>query len=726
MKLPSATYRLQLREGMDFARAARLAPYLRDLGVSHLYLAPVFTAAPGSTHGYDVCDPNEVEPELGGRAGLEALSAAMRDHGLGLILDIVPNHMAFTVHNRWLADVLAKGRNSAYSGHFDIDWTEGRLRLPWLGAPFADLADAGEITVEDDAMVAPGGLRVPLAARPMGDIHAVHAAQPWRLTHWRTEAAAISHRRFFTVTGLIGLRVEDRAVFEDVHRLTFELVERGVVDGLRVDHVDGLADPAEYLRRLRDRLPDTPIWVEKILTGDEALPEWPVEGTTGYVAARSIARVLTDGAGAARLAEGWGDFGAVRDAAKTQIVTTELQAELERLTDLATEAGAAMEWGRAAWRDAILAYVRAFPRYRSYTTADTVPKPDAALIRDVAVRAARARPDPGALPDLARLLTDPAVVELRLRLQQLTGAAIAKAQEDTAFYRWVPLLSANEVGAEPDAPALDPAGFHAKMAAREAQMPGALTLTSSHDTKRAEDARMRIAAISHAPGVRDDLMALVDDLPAPWGWYLAQSAFAGAPDGDLADRLATHMEKAMREAKRDTFWTAVDAAFEAPVLDAARAAAARFGSLPEALAPLARQAERLSLAQAALKLTIPGIPDIYQGTEIGSFRLTDPDNRAPVDFERLEAALAGGGDLSGFDRAKLDLTRCLLHLRRDHPEDFAAAWEPRDAPEGQLSARRGALTVTVSTRGEDLPAAEGALWPPAALGPQAVRIARDD
>lgn len=726
MKLPSATYRLQLREGMDFARAATLAPYLRDLGVSHLYLAPVFTATPGSTHGYDVCDPNEVEPGLGGRAGLEELSATMRDHGLGLILDIVPNHMAFNLHNVWLADVLAKGRNSAYSGHFDIDWDAGRLRLPWLGAPFAELARKGEIAVDGDAMVAPGGLRVPLAANPGGDVHTVHAAQPWRLTHWRTEAAAITHRRFFTVSGLIGLRVEEETVFEDVHRLTFDLVESGVIDGLRVDHVDGLADPADYLDRLRERLPDTPIWVEKILTGEEALPDWPVQGTTGYVAARSIARVLTDASGAATLAEGWGDFGAVRDAAKTQIVTTELQAEIERLSDLALRADPALEWGRAAWRDALLAYVRAFPRYRSYTTPLHVAEEDARLIRDTGARAAADLPDPGALPDLVRLLTDPGQAELRIRVQQLTGAAIAKAQEDTAFYRWVPLLSANEVGAEPDAPALDPAGFHAKMQARADAMPHGLTLTSSHDTKRAEDARMRMAAISHEPGIRDILLNLVDDLPPPWRWYLAQSAFAAQPDGDLPDRLAQHMEKAMREAKRDTFWTAVNEPFEAQVIDAARQAAARFDPLPETLAGLARRAERLSLSQAALKLVIPGIPDIYQGTEIGSFRLTDPDNRAPVPFDVLSDALDGGGDLSAFDTAKLSLTKALLHLRRDRPEDFAAAWTPLDAPKGQLSARRGAVVITVSTRGEDLAPEDGACWPPAALRPQPVRITLDD
>ncbi|MEM7487543.1 MAG: malto-oligosyltrehalose synthase, partial [Pseudomonadota bacterium] len=650
MRLPSATYRLQLRDGVDFARAATLVPYLADLGVSHLYLSPVFTAVSGSSHGYDVTDPNEVDPVLGGRAGLEALSTALRDAGLGLILDIVPNHMAFSVENVWLRDVLRHGRDSAYAGHFDIDWSSGRLRLPWLPRPFADMAADGEIAVDGDHMVA-GGLRVPLATMPSDDPARVHDAQPWRLTHWRTEAAAIDHRRFFTVTGLIGLRVEDRAVFEDVHRLTFALVDDGVVQGLRVDHVDGLADPAQYLDRLRARVPDTPVWVEKILTGDETLPDWPVQGTTGYVAGRAIARVLTDGAGATALAEGWPPFDAVRDGAKDQIVTTELPAELERLTDLAERAGEAFEWGRAAWRAALLAYIRAFPRYRSYTTADDVPAPEAALIRAAGDRAT-SHLTPAA-PDLVSLLLDPRHAELRLRLQQLTGAAIAKAQEDTAFYRWVPLLSANEVGAEPDHPAMDVNALHAFARRRFETMPAGLTLTSSHDTKRAEDARMRIAAISHAPEVREMLLAQVPDLPPPWGSYLAQSAFAAQPEGDLSERLPAHLEKAMREAKRETFWIAPDATFEGPVLDAARLVAGRFDPLPADLAAVARRAEKLSLAQCALKLLLPGIPDIYQGTEIGSFLLTDPDNRRPVPFDRL----ADGTDLAPFDRVKLDLTR---------------------------------------------------------------------
>ncbi|KIT17596.1 malto-oligosyltrehalose synthase [Jannaschia aquimarina] len=718
MRLPTATYRLQLREGMDFAAARDLVPYLDDLGVSHLYLSPIFTAAPGSTHGYDIIDMNEVDPSLGGRDGLVSMSDALRARGMGLILDIVPNHMAFAVQNVWLRDVLRHGEKSAFAHHFDIDWSAEYLPLPWLPAPFAAMVDAGEIGIDGDEMVA-GDLRVPLATEASADLVETHEAQSWRLTFWKTEAATIAHRRFFTVTGLIGLRIEDRPVFEDVHRLVFDLVDADIVQGLRVDHVDGLADPGAYLDRLHARLPGTPIWVEKILTGQEALPSWPVQGTTGYVAARAIARVLTDEDGAQALAQGLPDFPVVRDEAKVQIVTTELQAELERLTDLAAEAGRDLEWGAADWRSALIAYLRAFPRYRTYTTPDEIGAEDAALIRDVAERAAH--PLAPAVGDLAGLLLDLAHRELRLRLQQVSGAAIAKAQEDTAFYRWTPLLSANEVGAEPDEPSMTPDEFHAAMQRREARMPHGLTLTSSHDTKRSEDARMRIAAISHGPEARGALMAQVPGLPEPWGWYLAQSAWAAAPDGDLAERLRAHLEKAMREAKAETFWTGPDEAFEEPILDAARRVAAEFDGAAPPLRDLARRAENLSLVQCALKLFIPGIPDIYQGTEVGNYRLTDPDNRAPVDWDRLRG-LMDAPDLSTFDGRKFDLTRTLLRLRRSEPETFAAPWTPVPAPRGRLSARRGDLHLLATLDGTPLDDAASALWPPE--GPSPVRLTR--
>jgi len=353
MKLPVATYRLQFRGGMDFDRAASLVDYIEALGASHLYASPVFTATTGSGHGYDITDPNEIDPALGGREGLERLAAALRDRGMGLILDIVPNHMAFNAENPWLRDILRHGRESRYARHFDIDMESERLRLPWLEDHFESVVGGGDATVADDPdgpVLAIAGLRVPLRdcaelgpARddPAPDrIRALHAAQPWRLVSWRTEQDALTHRRFFNITGLVGVRVEDEAVFEDTHRLLFELLESGTVDGIRIDHIDGLADPEGYLDRLRARAPDVPIWVEKILTGDERLPPWPIEGTTGYETGRRIGQLMMDAEGRAIVDARYREITSrhspltdVLSRAKRQILTEDLSAELCSCTD---------------------------------------------------------------------------------------------------------------------------------------------------------------------------------------------------------------------------------------------------------------------------------------------------------------------------------------------------------------------------------------------------------
>ncbi|KAF0676041.1 malto-oligosyltrehalose synthase [Profundibacterium mesophilum] len=754
-QFPTACYRLQFREEMDFDRAAALVPYLRELGISHLYAAPLFTATPGSTHGYDVTDPGEIEPAIGGRAGLSRLSQALREAGMGLILDIVPNHMAFSVATPWLRDVLRHGQRSRYGAHFDIDWSAPKLLLPWLEAPFAELLEKGAFGVDKDddgPVLTCGDLRVPVAggaafeAARGGDadkVSALHDAQPWRLTHWKTETDAITHRRFFNVTGLIGVKVETPEVFDDVHALLFELVADGTVDGVRIDHIDGLADPSAYLEKLTRKLGDVPVWVEKILTGPESLPDWPVAGTTGYVAARAFARLLTDARGLTHIDALYRSrtgrqrqFREVLDTAKRQIITHDLSAELWRLhsmlSRIAVDDPVAAEFGPEMLRRAIVDFIAGFPRYRTYMTDETVHDEDRALIEETAAAAIEAASDPGAIPFLAQALLDDGELnaQLRLRFQQVTGAAIAKSQEDTAFYRDTRLLSANEVGGEPDAATLGTEGFHEAMERRAQDMPQGLTLTSSHDTKRSEDARLRIAAITHAPAIferfHEDCAALAgpgvgDDLK----WYLAQtllamhpaSAATEDPRADLERRLSGHVEKALREAKRVTFWTAPDPEVE----DAARAYGAalaeHFTELPQSLAPLTEIAERLSLVQTALKLTVPGIPDIYQGCEIGSFLLTDPDNRAAIDFDRLAAALDDPSALPDFDRTKLSLTRTLLRLRREHPALFAqGAYTPFLPAPGLLGFTRThegtTLKVCVST-GKALPQApvEGRVWP---------------
>ncbi|MFN4098424.1 MAG: malto-oligosyltrehalose synthase [Pararhodobacter sp.] len=751
MKLPTSCYRLQFRQGMDFDRAAELAPYWADLGISHLYASPLFTAQQGSTHGYDITDPGEIDPVLGGIDGLKRLSKALKDNGLGLILDIVPNHMAFSVETPWLRDVLRHGTGSRYAKHFDMDPTAERIRLPWLGAPFEDQLNAGDLSVQDDpegpALVA-GGLRVPLADTPSlatarnGDpeaLRALHAEQPWRLVHWRTEHDIISHRRFFSVTGLIGIRVEDETVFDDMHRLLFDLADTGIVDGIRIDHIDGLADPDAYLERLRARVPETPIWVEKILSGSETLPrQWPIEGTTGYVVARALSRLLTDGEGLEKIStlyrEATGRIAPVEDVmhiARHQVMTADLAAELWALHGMLSEIAAAdaqgVEFGPEVLREALLEMIAAFPRYRTYMTEDRVPEADARLIRETAQHAEARLNHPGALPFLAEVLTRavPETARFRRRFQQITGAAVAKSAEDTAFYREVRLLSANEVGGDPDDDPLGTAGFHRAMERRASLMPHGLSLTSSHDTKRSEDARMRIAAITRAPEAfaswhRICVGFAPERLNANLVWYVAQTFLALQPgDGDMAERLSEHVVKALREAKSESFWTAPDVELETAAQNYVRRLAAHFPGHARDVQPILDGGDRLSLIQTALKLTVPGIPDIYQGCEMANYSLTDPDNRRAVDFDLLGRAVADSGVLATpLDRDKFDLTRRLLHLRRDEPDLFLNGAYRRLASDGQScafervgEARTLSVSVTLSGIVEKKPEGQ-ILWPP--------------
>ncbi len=775
--LPTATYRIQLRGGVDFAAVQSRVPYLRDLGISHIYLSPIFSAVPGSTHGYDVTDPNRIEDALGGYDGFAALSDAAHAAGLGVIIDTVPNHTAFVPQNPWLEDVLRHGQSSHFARHFDIDWAKGPLRLPFLGGPFEAVVDSGDLGMRlDDA----GGwmtyhdLALPLApgTAPSTDdvtpdvLRAVHGMQHWKLVHWVMERDAITHRRFFNVTGLIGMRVEDEAVFGDMHRLTFELVDDGLVDGIRLDHVDGLADPATYLARLARRLPATPIWVEKILTGDEPLPDWPVLGTTGYEAGRMIARVLTDADGLARLDAHWrdrtrfhGDFHATLDRAKGEVIRRDLSAELLTLVRLARDAAdlSRAEFGDETLREAVIALLTAFPRYRTYGAAALLEEApggtgrrnreadaavargdieaagglsdvpwmndaDRALMAEVAERAGEDLRSPEAVHWLAGVIAAPAgddggaaARRLAVRFQQTTGALLAKAHEDTAGFRYNRLLAANEVGAEPDTATLDAAGFADALADRALTQPHGITLTSSHDTKRSGDARARLIAVSHLP----DIFAGLFDTAPPAGdvganlrWYIVQSALAiWQPEApDLADRLVAHVTKAMREAKVETNWSHPDEEAEAAALDWTRTLIDEWRRAePGGLRDLTALGATLSLWQRALALAMPGIPDIYQGTEAPMLALTDPDNRRPVAWE----ALPDIADAPGLAGAKVRLTRALLQLRRSRPALFAggAAGAER-AEDGALVMRRSHAGATLTLRcGPPMTPQGQRIWP---------------
>ena len=745
MRPPRATYRLQFRQGMDFARAAGLAPYLARLGVSHLYASPLFQAVPGSTHGYDVTDHGRFDDELGGLEGFLRLSAALKAEGLGLILDIVPNHMAASPHNPWWRDLLRHGRDSAYAGHFDIDWSAPKLLLPKLGQPFGSALDAGELALGCDAE----GLLLryyehafpltpsswPLALEAAGEgfpaaeslpawliepdnagrldsrlaalskdralLERLHAAQPWRLAHWRAGRDGLTYRRFFEISDLVGVRVEDERVFDDVHRLLFELLRDGHVDGVRVDHVDGLADPAGYLRRLKDSAPGAPpIWVEKILAPDEALPsDWPVAGTTGYEFARSVGGLLTDQEGAAALTAAYHDVigaqpepQAMLTEAKVEILTHNLAAELAVLVRHAGRAAAgdpqAGDWGPDTLRRALVALACAMPVYRTYLDGSTAPSDadDAILTRvEGDAKLSADLDDPAAVADLVRLLRfgqGEDAQRLRLRFQQTTGALMAKAMEDTLFYRYGRLLSANEVGAEPEPLGLDAEAFDRAVQARAARQPDGLNATATHDTKRGEDARMRIAAIADRPAAWSEAVRDWDALLAPAGsdapgpetrWCFYQALLGAWAPGDrvaLAARLSAYMLKAAREAKRETSWTRTNEAYERQLtgfVERALTADDRFAArFAELAAPFIAAGARKSLVQLALKLTLPGIPDIYQGTEWADLSLVDPDNRRPVDFAARSAEPDGP-----FDGMKASLLQHLLAMRRDRSALFA-------------------------------------------------------
>lgn len=739
MKVPTATYRIQFRNGMTFDRAAALVPYIKRLGVSHLYASPIFRATADSTHGYDVTDANEIEPSIGGRAGFDRLVNALKDAGLGLIIDIVPNHMAASLENPWWRDVIENGEKSRYARHFDIDWSR-RLTLPFLGDTFEKVLENGDIALKADpdsgkpALVCydsfypltPESYRGReadiLALTDPAAICDLHAQQPWRLMSWRDAPRELSYRRFFEITGLVGVRVEDDAVFDDSHKLILELVHAGAVDGLRVDHVDGLADPKAYLERLRQQAGAACyITVEKILGEDEHLPaDWPISGTTGYEFIASLTDALVDNANLDELRRIYDDvvgkpvdMKAELRSAKLLMVDRNFEGEFTTLLRIAL--GIASVEGMTPDENALRAALRelliAFPVYRTYGTATGLPEADRALLITVAERAGANAPDPGALDFVVRILTgevrateDAAL--FRTRFQQLTGPLMAKSVEDTLFFRQNMDLALNEVGAEPLPRAFSLERFHREMKTRRERQPDALSSTSTHDTKRGEDARARLYTITEAPEQwaqcvarwrqmnQSKVIALADGTAPKLDivWMLYQ-ALAGvwpatlephdeAGLKDLDTRLMAFIEKALREAKRRTDWIDSNDPYEQAVLDYARHLLSP-DNLPfledfhRSLQPFIRAGLVNSLTQTAIKLTAPGVPDIYQGSEALNFSLVDPDNRREPDFAMLEQQLGiseqaafrtEAGWLSG--QLKQHVIARLLHQRQLTPALF--------------------------------------------------------
>lgn len=754
---PLATYRLQLRSSFSFADVADVADYLVELGVSHVYSSPILQAVPGSAHGYDVVDPTRVNTELGGEDGFSWLCGELRRRGLGLILDIVPNHVAIGgPENPWWWDVLENGPASRYATYFDVDWaaieTEAanKILLPVLGDHYGRILEAGELQLsrtggafeirhhEHRFPLAPrsldtflgaaaercgspllafiadsyGRLPSPQARDPralarrhrdkevlqtelgelclrepsvtaaidavIGEWNAspdaldgLLARQNYRLACWHMAEQELGYRRFFDINSLIGLRVEDESVFDDTHRLILRLLREKQVHGLRIDHPDGLRDPETYVQRLRSAAPDAWIVVEKILESEETLPStWPVEGTTGYDFLNQAAGLFVDPTGELRLTQCYvhftgepADYAALVWEKKHQVLRDVLGSDVHRLTALLREVCAQhrchRDYTRGQLEVALRELVACFPVYRTYVRAD----PRQVSGRDIeyvtrAVDAAKghcADLDPALFHFLRDLLLlnveGEAETEFALRFQQLTGPVMAKGVEDTVFYCFNRLVGLNEVGGDAGRLGSTVADFHAACTVAQGQWPSRMLATSTHDTKRGEDVRARLSLLSELPEQWSEAVwrwasmndrHRVDGMPDPNAEYLLYQTLVGAWPIETP-RVAVYMEKAAREAKKHTSWNTPNEPYEkalqrfvAQVLDD-RAFLVDLGAFVDRLK---RPGYINSLAQTLLKLTAPGVPDFYQGTELWDFGLVDPDNRRPVDYDLRRRLLA--------------------------------------------------------------------------------------
>ncbi|MCJ8056059.1 malto-oligosyltrehalose synthase [Shinella curvata] len=835
-----STYRLQFRNGMDFARARQLVPYLKQLGISHLYASPLTTAVGGSTHGYDVIRADEIDPALGGLNGLRLLAKDLHMHGMGLLLDIVPNHMAASLENPWWRSVVTWGAESVFARHFDIDWSQ-KLTLPFLGKSFAAeladgtirlaidarhdalalayhdtfyplhprtcealLAEAGIFTGMPNPEEDPQGCAVHSAAlsasgsrdalqkhletlsADLERIIAIHAAQPWQLTDWKTASRHLSYRRFFEIAGLAGLRIEDPTVFDDYHRLILDLVHDGIIDGLRIDHIDGLADPAGYLERLRAAVgPDVYIVVEKILEKHEPfVPEWPVAGTTGYEFITALADAFADEQEGGRLADAFrplkneehrGTYAEEAKAGKRQMLTDNFEGEVHRLATLASGMAdlANADLSRSLLTEAVRAIIIALPVYRTYMTSAGVMERDRQRLAT-----ARQTAQESASPEVCEaidfvweLLADDRVAdtlkdcaEFRSRFQQVSGPIMAKALEDTLFYRENAFIALNEVGGDPGDVTGGPAAFHAAMQGRCETMPHGLSATSTHDTKRGEDARARLYTLSEAPerwidaverwaGLNSRFRRLHNGrvVPEPDVEWLIYQALAGIwpeyGNADIGRRMVPYMMKALREAKIRSNWSAPDAGYEQNVTDFVEdilGHSAFLNDFAETLSPFIEAGLANALAQTLVKLTAPGIPDFYQGSERGDFSLVDPDNRPLLNVAPLIVPAHPRPIRENFADYKQWLIATTLAARNDEPRPFRGPYRPlqlSDSSRQALAFLRGtpeAFAITVvprlvfgKTRPDTLHLTEAALQNvslaiPAGFAGRTVRSVLDD
>jgi (1->4)-alpha-D-glucan 1-alpha-D-glucosylmutase len=759
--VPGATYRLQVHGGFGYDAAAERVPYLADLGVTHVYLSPILQAAPGSTHGYDVLDHTRINQEAGGRAAFDRLAEACRQHGLGIVVDVVPNHMAVPEPEYlnspfwWL---LRDGRRSPFAGWFDVDWVaeDDRILMPVLGGTVEQVIERGELVLADDGgpsgtepvlryydhefPVAPGTEDLPL--------HEVVEAQAYRLSNWREAADALNYRRFFDVTSLVAVRVEDPVVFMATHAMLLALLGHREIDGFRIDHPDGLADPAGYLDRLADATGGAWVVVEKILEGEESLPDaWRCSGTTGYDAMLRVQQVMTPPDPTGTLDRLWAEVAPDRVSleevvtdSKRLVVDDVQAAEVDRLMRLARRVLPGEDG--AALRRALEALLVSMDRYRAYVVPGRAVDPEQAAVVDGAAERARAILAPSdheALDvvvalvlgrDLPQAALDTQAVadDFRVRFQQTCGPVMAKGIEDTAFYRWFRLTGANEVGGDPEHLSIDVERFHDWCARMQREWPVSMTSLTTHDTKRSEDTRARLMVLAEDAEGWERWCRRARELAEPHRTervdpvteYLVWQTLVGTWPIS-GSRLEEYLLKAVREAKVETAWVDGDSAYEEEVVAFARAVG-RDPAVHEHLdawtGPHDASVRANILGQKLVQLTMPGVPDVFQGCEIGRLAVVDPDNRRPVDWTDRELRLSRVLDdepCFDLDDDKMRVTALALRTRRDHPGTFVGP----DATYAGLASTsdhvvafargdaEGARVVTVVTRAAGRLADEG-------------------
>jgi (1->4)-alpha-D-glucan 1-alpha-D-glucosylmutase len=732
-RLPNSTYRLQMGPDLSFDEAMKRLDYYVDLGVTDLYLSPILQAGPGSTHGYDVVDHDRISDVMGGREAFERFAEAAHARDLGVIVDVVPNHMAVPTpayHNRALWSVLAEGPESPYAAWYDVDWTSSRSRvlMPVLGGRIGDVLGAGELTVDEMEIPGLGDEPHPVLRyydhvfpiRPGTEslsLAELVDRQHYRLAYWRVADEELNYRRFFDVGTLAAIRVELPEVFDATHALLLELFHAGHIDGFRIDHPDGLADPQGYFERLDEATGGAWVAAEKILEADEELPpEWHVAGTTGYDALWRVQALFVEPTGALPLGklmqklagDSRGDLDPMIEAAKRQIVDGPLRAEVDRLTsllaDICLDDIRLRDHTGRALRECILELLVAFDRYRAYVIPGEAPGATSERVMAAAAERARQHLEEDRLDTLdvvvglllghevgsAGHTVEPKRAELIIRFQQVCGAVMAKGVEDTAFYRWTHLVSLCEVGGSPQEFGIRPDELHAWARNAQIQMPATMTAGSTHDAKRGEDVRARIDVLSEYAEDWVELVGRLRELTAevhPSGLdgrteNLLWQTLAGTwtKDGPIAaDRLIAYLEKASREAKTWTFWTAPDQAAEAALATYVTDLLTdpEVARVFEAWVKKTASAVRTTvLGTKLLQLTLPGVADVYQGTESLVTALVDPDNRGPVDAEALGRRLKRldeGSAPSGLADEKLALTAATLRLRRAHAGAFVGA-----------------------------------------------------